>query len=176
MTGEAIQPELCPVCEETPLPPSSVRGASPADAPVICSPCRAEHTGEVELQLPRDAHIGALRVRHLTIRQREFLPGKGALEVLRQWEEAMETGAAQVRLLRALLEAGPSDAEQVAHVLLTGGELRFKLRAKGDHFFRLTDLAAPLARRLATEFPQIASGPMLPHAELRRLLAEARRR
>ena len=176
MSSEAIQSEFCLVCAETPLPASSVRGAALGDLPGVCSPCRAEHTGEVELRLPEGARLDDLVTRHFVIRQREFLPGKGAREALRQWEEALDTGARRLGLLRTLLEAGSSDAEAVAEVLLTGGEMRFNLRAQSNSVLRLTDLSPLLARRLAQEGPEIASGPELPRAEMLRLLAEARRR
>jgi len=175
MSAEAIHSELCLVCDETPMPASSVRGASLSDAPSICSPCRAEHTGEVVLHLPPDARPRDLVVRHFTVRRREFLTGKGALEVLRQWGEALDVAARRMGLLRALLEAGSSDAEAVAEALITGGEMRFKLRERGGSTLRLTSLPPLLARRLAQEVPEIAAGPQLDRPDLLRLLAEARR-
>lgn len=170
MSSEAIQP-ACLVCGGYPDLPASPRGDL-----AVCSPCRAEHAGAVELRLPEGARPRDQETRHFVVPRREFLPGKGALEALRQWGEALDTAARRVGLLRSLLEAGLSDPEAVAHVLLTGGAARFKLRAATGGDLALTDLPAPLARRLAEECPEIARGPALPEAELVRLAGRPDRR
>lgn len=163
MSPEAIHP-TCVVCGG----PAAVSASARHDL-AACSPCRAEHAGAVDLALPRHVAPEDLAATHLVIPRRDFLPGKGALEALRQWGEALETAVAKVALLRTLLEAGLSDPEAVAHVLLTGGEARFKLRRMGRDKLDLYDLPAPLARRLAEECPEIARGPALSDAELLRL-------
>lgn len=167
--------EPCPLCrEEHVLPPFSVRGASLADEVTVCSPCRAEHTGTVQLRLPLGAAPGEITKRLKDFRRDPDFAGavQAGLSV---WAKALQEGADAATGVLAALENRP-DEERVAAEFMGApllGDCDF-LADPERPGLKLTGLPPELARRIVETVP-MAEGPPLSVELMAELLRQAKR-
>lgn len=168
------EPRNCCLCGDYEVRQFSHRGKPISEMPPVCSPCRAERTGAIQLSLPREVDPAVLRARVSPDKLRfpsEDERARAIQVVLRMWRDALVKSAEAVTQLVAALEGGPAE-ERVAHELLGTplvGGLEALTRPPGT--LKLTGLAPALARRLATEV-RWAEGPPLLVADLPALEAE----
>ncbi len=156
----------CPLCGETAERRQDEYGG--ATAFWVCSPCRAEHDGAIQL-VPPDSARGTV----IAERVEPHHGDRGAAVVgLRTWAEAMRQYVQSVESVAYALVTQP-DAEAVANALM--GDFSVFLMAEPVatmNSMLVRGLPPATARRLAKVVPH-ASGPPLPPDRLRQLEAEA---
>lgn len=167
-----LLPEPCCLCGAQEVREFSNQGTSLAEPPRVCSPCRAERTGAIQMTVLADVDP-----RHVAERIRSHRPGspatlEGAIHVgLRTWAEALRRSAESALLLLKGFEELPPE-EAVAESVM-GAPRAAALEAPPGRpgTVKLTGLAPELARRLAETVP-LAEGPPLTTGELAALERE----
>lgn len=170
-----LRRENCFLCGHHEIREFSFKGASLTDLPLVCSPCRAERTGAIQMVMPSALDPSVLSQRIDPYREKPPAVMSGAIQVaLDVWEKALQDTAHSAKVLMRILTDRP-DEEAVIHALM-GGPLISNLESARPGTLVLTGIAPELARRIATEVP-LAEGPALSPAhetEIRLLVAKRR--